>query len=171
MQIVKSFLNSPFYWLLMAVAALMAEIIALYYQYVLDDYPCVVCIHIRLWVAAFLLLGVAGLWLRKTKAGLLIAQVLSVVFSLGFLERSYVLYGTENGFISGSCSISLGFPEWFAVDQWMPWLFKVEGACGFTPDVLFGITMAESLLAASIFAVAITVLSLILTAINFKSSR
>ena len=163
MQALQAFSKSPFYWLAMALVALMAEAVALYYQYVLDDYPCVICIHIRIWVAAFFLLGVAGLWLRITNVGLLLAQALSLVFSIGLLERSYVLYGTENGFIDGSCSISLGFPTWFSVDQWMPWLFKVEGACGFTPELFWGINMSEVLLAGSIAATAVTALALGLT--------
>ncbi|MCK5880880.1 MAG: disulfide bond formation protein B [Sinobacterium sp.] len=162
MQILQQFVKGPFYWVAMALLAVIAQGVALYYQYVLDDYPCLLCIHVRIWVTAFFLLGVIGFWLRRSKAGLLIAHVLSLIFSVGLLERSYVLYGTENGFIDGTCTISLGFPSWFALDAWVPWLFEVQGACGFTPNLWLGFTMAEGLLAASAVAVMITATVLIM---------
>ena len=149
------------YWLLMVVCAIVAEGIALYYQYALEDYPCVLCIHIRIWVVGFFLLGLLGLFARKNRLGLLGLNIASLVLSLGLLERSYVLYGTENGWVEGTCAFALNFPAWFAIDHWMPWLFKVEGACGFTPDLWFGITMAEGLLVTGVAAVFVTTLMLV----------
>jgi Disulfide bond formation protein DsbB. len=37
-------------------------------------------------------------------------------------------------------------PDWFAVDRWMPWLFEVRNLCSFTPEMLFGLSMAETLM-------------------------
>lgn len=167
MQVILSFFKGRIYWLAMALCALMTEVVALYYQYVLGDYPCVICIHIRIWVAAFFLLGLVGFFLHRCKVGTVVAHVLGFIFAVGLLERSYVLYGTEKGLIDGSCSIALGFPVWFAVDEWVPWLFQVQGACGFTPDLWLGISMAEGLLATSIIAVFITAITLVL---NIKRS-
>ena len=39
------------FWLTLATLALFMEAAALYYQYVLNYYPCMVCIHIRLVIA------------------------------------------------------------------------------------------------------------------------
>jgi disulfide bond formation protein DsbB len=115
-------------------------------------------------VAAFILLGVAGLFLRGSKTGLRIANALVLLASIGLLERCYVLYATENGLIDGSCSMFLDFPTWFAVDQWLPSLFEVQGACGITPELLAGVSMAEGLLftavAVSLFSVLALALSL-----------
>ncbi|MDH5485720.1 MAG: disulfide bond formation protein B, partial [Gammaproteobacteria bacterium] len=49
-------------------------------------------------------------------------------------------------FIFGDCGFDTGLPAWFAVDQWLPWMFRVETSCGYTPELMFGITMAEALL-------------------------
>ena len=49
----------------------------------------------------------------------------------------------------GSCQFQLGMPDWFAVDRWMPWLFEVRNLCSFTPEMLFGVSMAESLMASA----------------------
>jgi disulfide bond formation protein DsbB len=50
-----------------------------------------------------------------------------------------------------------GLPDWFALDVWFPKLFKVWEPCGYTPELLFGITMAEGLLVFSVVMVLVTV--------------
>ena len=76
---------------------------------------------------------------------------LSVVFiTVGLTERSYQLLGTERGFVFGDCGFDLGLPAWFAIEEWLPWLFRVETACGYTPEIVFGITMAEALMVMSV---------------------
>ena len=45
--------------------------------------------------------------------------------------------------------MTLGLPSWFALDEWFPVLFGVWEACGDTPELLFGITMAEALIVLS----------------------
>ena len=37
-------------------------------------------------------------------------------------------------------------PDWFAVDRWFPSLFEVRNLCSFTPEMLLGLSMAESLM-------------------------
>jgi disulfide bond formation protein DsbB len=68
----------------------------------------------------------------------------------GLFERARYLYRLENGIGDGSCQFQLGMPDWFAVDRWMPWLFEVRNLCSFTPEMLFGVSMAESLAASAI---------------------
>jgi len=81
----------------------------------------------------------------------------------GFLERSWRVLAVERGWIFGDCDINLGMPEWFALDKWIPTLFEVQTACGYTPLIIFGITMAEML-------VVISVLMLIMSAAVFVAS-
>jgi len=150
------------YWGLMTGIALLAEVVALYYQYVLHEDPCIVCIHIRLWFTGFILLGLVGLKLRHSKAGLLIGHIIAFILAGGLLERSYHLYAIENGLIEGSCNFSLGLPSWFTPDQWLPLVYKATALCGYTPDLWFGITMAEGLLASAILAILACTLVLIL---------
>ncbi|KPK55333.1 MAG: disulfide bond formation protein DsbB [Thiotrichales bacterium SG8_50] len=140
---------SAWYWLALIGLGVAMLAIALFYQYQLDYWPCVLCIHTRIWVMAFVLVGVVGLVGRKFRLPLIIGHVLVAVTMAGLLERSWMLLGVERGFIQGSCDFNLGLPAWLALDQWFPSLFKVWEACGYTPELLFGVTMAEGLLVMS----------------------
>jgi disulfide bond formation protein DsbB len=121
-------------------------VVALYYQYVLGDEPCQVCIHARLWVAAFTLIALFMAVTPQNAALRIAANAGVLVTSVGLTERARYLYRLENGIGDGSCQFQLGMPDWFAVDRWMPWLFEVRNLCSFTPEMLFGLSMAESLM-------------------------
>lgn len=138
--------HSHWYWLMYIVGGLSMLAIALYHQYGLNEMPCVLCIHTRLWVIFFIFAAIIGLLFRKTRVMNSFAHILLVAAAIGLMDRSYQLLGTERGFILGACNFDLGLPAWFAVEQWMPWLFRVETTCGYTPEVAFGITMAEALM-------------------------
>ena len=141
----------------MILVAIAAEAIALYYQYVVGDDPCVLCVHVRLWTFVFIIAGILGLCLRKDKIGLLCSQLLSLVAAIGFTERSYQVLGVERGFVEGTCSMSLGLPDWFAPDKWLPSVFEARGFCGLTPEIMFGITMGEWLFVMGAIALAVIV--------------
>jgi len=149
--------SSAWYWLAILVAGLSLEAVALYYQYALDYYPCVVCIHVRIWVLGFVLVAIPALFVRSFRYLRTLAHALTVVLSIGLLERAWMLLGIERGTVEGSCSFDSGLPAWFALDQWFPALFKIWEACGYTPELLFGITMAESLVALAVVALLISI--------------
>lgn len=130
---------------------------ALYYQYALDAEPCVLCIHVRLWVCAFLLVGFMGLWARLHPISLVLANLLSLVSAVGFLERSYETLATERGWSESSCGINAGLPTWFNLEAWLPAIFEVRDSCGFTPYVVGKISMAEILVVIGILAVLATI--------------
>lgn len=140
--------QSNLYWAGLMLLGILQEAIALYYQYVLHKLPCVLCIHVRIWVMGMILVAILALFIRK-RALRNIPQVLNALIMLGLLERSWQLLGVERGFILGSCSMESGLPAWFALDKWFPFMFQVQDMCGYTPRLLFGITMAEALLALS----------------------
>ena len=138
--------RSPWYWLAVIVLGISMEVIALIYQYLLDYLPCVLCIHVRIWVLGFILVAVFALIIRHHRVLNSVAHVLNTVMMIGFLERSWMSFAVERGLVFGSCDMESGLPSWFALDVWFPKLFKVWEACGYTPVLLFGITMAEALL-------------------------
>jgi len=156
--------NGGLYWLALALAGLASEAVALFYQHVLDEMPCVLCIHVRLWMMALILVALLVLLLRRLRFMPLAGHLLTVVIAAGLLERSYQLLGTERGFVIGDCGFDLGLPDWFTPDVWFPAIFQVETSCGYTPKLLFGITMAEALIVASavftLLSVAMTVAAL-----------
>lgn len=126
--------RSAFFWVGIIVLCLAMEAGALYYQYVLDYLPCVLCVHVRAWVLFILLAAILGLFLRRGRLGLMVANLLVFVGALGMLERSYVTLGTEMGWIDGSCSeLQASFPTWLPLDHWFPALFKALESCGLTP--------------------------------------
>lgn len=142
--------RSVFYWLAIILACIVMEATALYYQYVLDYGPCVLCVHIRAWVFAILVLAVFGLIFRNNKKAATGINVLSVIAAGGMVERAYLTLGIEKGFVDGSCSLNASFPSWLPLDQWVPSVFEPWEACGYTPEMLFSITMAEALMAISV---------------------
>jgi disulfide bond formation protein DsbB len=147
------------YWLALILLGVSLESLALLYQYVLEYWPCVLCIHVRIWVLGLVAAALTGLMLRRRRAGRGIGHLLVFVISVGLLERSWKLIAIERGFaVDGECNFDAGLPEWFALDQWFPAMFKVWEACGYTPELLFGVTMAEALLVLSIALVATGVL-------------
>ena len=141
--------KSSLYWLALALIGLSFEAVALFYQYVLEEMPCVMCIQVRLWVMALIMVALLVLLLRRLRFMPVAGHLLTVVIAAGLLERSYQLLGTERGFVFGECGFDLGLPDWFTPDVWFPALFEVQTTCGYTPELLFGITMAEALIVAS----------------------
>ncbi len=137
------------YWMLMLVIGLAMEGIALFYQYELDYGPCVLCIHIRILVAALILFSLLALLLRGSRGGRLFSNFGTFLISAAMLERSWQTLGIEQGWIESACSMDLGLPDWLALDGWFPAVFEAWEACGYTPELLFGITMAQGLVAMS----------------------
>ena len=153
MEIIKTaqkWSQSYWYWLTYIVGGLVLLAVALFFQYGLEEQPCVVCIQIRLWISLLVIVAIIGLLLRE-KPWFNVASQLSVLLvAAGLVERSYLLLGTERGFIFADCGFNAGLPAWFAIEQWLPWLYQVEASCGYTPEIIFGITMAESLMLISV---------------------
>ncbi len=133
------------YWTAMALASASLLAVALYYQYVLHEEPCQVCIQARLWVCALILVSVVFALLPQRPVWQLPGHLLGLISCIGLGERGWFLYQLENGKGDGSCEFQLGMPDWFAVDQWLPALFEVRNLCSFTPALPLGLSMAEGL--------------------------
>jgi disulfide bond formation protein DsbB len=160
MAALDKILTTRWYWLGLVVLGMVMEGTALYYQYQLGEEPCQICIHIRIWVAAFTLVGLLMCLLPQKLFLAIPAHVLVIASAAGLLERSWYLYQVENGRGEGSCEFFLGFPEWFALDKWFPWMFEVRNLCGYTPELPLGISMAEGNVAAACALLVVGVLAL-----------
>lgn len=151
------------YWLSLISLGIALEGVALLYQYAWNEPPCVICIHVRLLVAAFILLAGAALFIRRYRFALVGAHALNTVIIAWLLERAWLLLGTERGTVIASCSMDLEMPPWLAFDQWLPALFQVQSLCGYTPELLFGITMAEGLTVMSALLVLVSAILMVTT--------
>lgn len=159
--------NSRLYWLALLLLSLGFLAIALYYQYILEQSPCVLCIQVRILMLALAFIGLNAYILnnRWSNRG---AHILALLVAAALLDRSYQLLGTERGFIFGDCGFELGLPSWLPLDSWFPHLFRVESSCGYTPELVLGITMAEALI---VFSTAFLFLSLALAVMSFMRSN
>ena len=146
MSSLTNLLQTRWYWAVVAALGFLLLAVALYYQYALGDEPCQVCIHARLWVVAFTLIALIVLVMPQTSSVRVAGNVGVIIAGAGLFERARYLYRLENGIGDGSCQFQLGMPDWFAVDRWMPWLFEVRNLCSFTPEMLLGLSMAETLM-------------------------
>ena len=146
MTTLSRFLKSRWYWLTLVLFGIALLSVALYYQYALGDEPCQVCIHARLWVVAFTLIALIMLITPQITLVRAVGNLGVLTAAAGLFERARYLYRLENGIGDGSCQFQLGMPDWFAVDRWMPWLFEVRNLCSFTPEMLLGLSMAETLM-------------------------
>ena len=144
-------LNTRAYWLAIALLGLALLIIALYYQHALGEEPCQVCVQIRLWVVAITGVGLLMVLMPRRTPSAVLGNALLLGCCLGLLERSWLLYQLENGRGNGSCEFQLGMPDWFAVDRWFPEVFEVRNLCSFTPELFWGVSMAEGLVAIALF--------------------
>jgi disulfide bond formation protein DsbB len=143
------------YWFMLIVLGVILESVALFFQYELEYWPCKLCIHVRIWVLAFTLLAIVALFVHRNKLLRTTLHVLTTFVMVALLERAWRLLGVERGTIEGSCNMESGLPGWFALDKWFPAVFKIHEPCGYTPELLFGVTMAEALLV--LFAVLVLI--------------
>lgn len=163
-KILDDMANKQWYWLANIAAGVSFMIVALMYQYNFDYDPCVMCIHIRLWVSLWIIVSIIGLITASIRSLKVISHLSIVSIAIAMVERSYHLLGTERGFVFGDCGFDLGFPSWFAIDEWLPSVYRIETSCGYTPELIFGITMAEFLM---VFSVGFLLLSAFVSLVYF----
>ncbi len=168
--------QSRWYWWSYIISGLGLLAIALYYQHVLDDPPCIMCIQVRLWLTLLIIISIGGLLSCNAKTLIMrgvntITHLLVVIVAMGLTERAYQILGTERGFVFGDCSFSLGLPSWLTPDVWWPWLFRVETSCGYTPEIAFGITMAEILMVLTVLLLSVSACIFIVTFVRMKPAK
>ena len=165
----KTLSHGRWYWSSVLASAVFLIAVALVYQHVLDERPCLLCIQIRLWVSLLIVVSFIGLLIRHNQLMNSVAHTSVVLIAIGLVERCYQLLGTERGFVDGDCGFDLGMPTWFAIEQWLPSVYYVHAACGYTPEIIFGITMAETLM---VYSVGLLLVSFFVMLASFlKSSK
>ncbi len=160
-QWINRYASSRLYWLGLMLISISMLVAALFYQYVLNEWPCVLCIQVRLWFTLLLLVSILMLALPTLSYLRHFSNMLVLIVAIGLADRSYQLLGTERGFIFSDCGFDLGLPSWFALDKWLPSIYRVDASCGYTPELLFGITMAEALMVFSVLFILLALLVLV----------
>ena len=119
-------------WLLLALSALVLELIALFFQYAMDLAPCIMCIYQRVAICAIILAGLVGfagyrfLVMRIFAYGL---WATGAIWGL-FIALEHVEKQTNAGSLFFSCDIFPNFPTWAPLHNWLPFMFEATGDCG-----------------------------------------
>jgi len=162
LSLLMKFAQSRWYWGIVVCAGLALEGVALFYQYILGEPPCVLCIQARFWTLTGLLFGLLGLWTERPLArGIAHVGLVSALVLL--INRSRISVLVERGEYEGQCGMDAGFPSWFALDDWLPQIFEVQTMCGYTPNFILGLTMGEGLFYGATLLLLIAVCALLLT--------
>lgn len=156
--------QSKWYWVFLLISGILFEAVALYQQYVLDEWPCVLCIHIRIWIIGIILLSLLALVVRPGLRLSRMFHIITVVMAIGLAERSWQVLAVERGWTFSECNMESGLPAWFALDKWFPLLFEVKTSCGYTPYIFMQISVAEILMLSS---VCLLLVSLSLTVVSW----
>jgi len=160
----STFLKGPRFWWAVFILSALSMVVALFYQYWLLEDPCAICIHIRIYMTGLMIVGLVGANLKPLTAKAA-WHWMCAVLSVGLALKSWELFGVERGFIEGSCTINAGLPSWFALESWIPSVFEARGICGFSPEMLLGVTMAEALMVVSIAAAMISILAAVVNSV------
>lgn len=163
--------RSSWFWLMLMVLCIALEATALIYQHVFYYDPCVLCVHIRAWILGIFVASLLGLVLHTSRIGLIISNLLVLLCTLGFVERSYRTLGTEMGFLDGACSMNPNYPSFLPLNKWLPSVFEPLTSCGYTPWVIPQVlSMAQALMALSI-ALALGMLVMLIVSLRRPSNE
>ncbi|MBW8190236.1 disulfide bond formation protein DsbB [Neiella marina] len=146
MRALCQFAETRWSWLLLAISALVLDLVALYFQHVMLLEPCVKCIHERVAMFGLMFAGLIGLinprsmvvriagyglWIYSAIEGLRIA-----------LSHVALQAPTANPFIN-SCGMDPEFPSWAPLDYWLPEVFMPRGMCDEVQWEFLGYSMPQ----------------------------
>jgi len=119
-------------WLLLAISAFGLEASALYFQYIMDLKPCIMCVYQRLAIAAIFFAGVLGyiapkvLLIRLLGFGLWgVGAIWGLIIALEHVEMQSAAMS-----LFFTCDFIPNFPTWAPLHEWLPFLFEASGDCG-----------------------------------------
>ena len=119
-------------WLLLALSALGLELCALFFQYVMNLAPCIMCVYQRVAIFAIVLAGFIGFLGCKFLIARIIAYALwatGAIWGL-LIALEHVEIQANSGSLFFSCDFVPNFPTWAPLHEWIPALFEATGDCG-----------------------------------------
>lgn len=132
-------------WLLLALSALGLELCALYFQYVMDLAPCIMCVYQRVAICAIILAGIIG---YAGSHYLLIRIISYILWATGaiwglLIALEHVDIQASSGSLFYSCEFVPNFPTWAPLHEWIPFLFEATGDCGEISWQFLGYSMPQ----------------------------
>ena len=156
-------------WLLLTASCSILEGIALYFQHGMGLNPCVMCIYERLALFSILAAGVLGALFPHIAFIRWIALLLGLYGAIKglFLTIKHTDYQL-NPAPWNQCSPFVEFPETLPLNKWFPNVFEATGVCSDVSWSLWGLSMAQWLIA--IFAVYLMIFIIIILS-QFKRTN
>ena len=97
--------QTSYFWLAGILYLVLMESIALYYQYILQFYPCALCVQVRAWVVGAILSSAISAYFREKFWIRFAGLSLTMVLISGGFYTSYYAWGVENGTVISTCSM------------------------------------------------------------------
>lgn len=139
------------YWALIIGVCVGLEAWALYFQVVLEYYPCELCIYTRVWLTGMALVAALGLWLHRYTVTRRILLAIQLLLAGCLAYITWRLLGVDYGFGPAStCGVATIFPSWARLDEWWPLVFQIQDSCQATPIVVWKLSMADGLTGVSL---------------------
>jgi len=130
-------------WALMSLSFALLLLSALVFQYIFKMEPCIKCIYQRVGVISLCIIFTIPLIFRGAVARTITyISSLLVICKCLTIAREHSLK-QHNLDPSGSCGFRPDFPDWLPLDQWLPSIFEVRGACDQINWLFQGYTMPE----------------------------
>lgn len=156
-------------WLLLAFAAVVLELTALYFQHVMMLKPCVMCIYER--CALF------GVMLAALVGALAPATPLRFVAMAGWIYSAWegIRLSWEHTMIQlhpspfATCDFAARFPSWLPLDKWLPSVFVATGDCAEKQWEFLSLSMPQWLVV--VFAIFMLIALLVVLAQFFPPRR
>ena len=106
-------------------------------QHLYDFQPCTMCIEIRFWISAAIIVALASAILGfLTRWGSRIAQMATVGLYAASAVEAIRLSMIEKGYLFSGCTPFTFYQEYLPLESWWPSMFEVQGLCG-NPVMLF----------------------------------
>lgn len=132
MDIIHRLATQPKAWLILAISALSLELSALYFQYIMNLPPCIMCIYQRVAILSIFFAGIIGYFSCKNLIGRLVAFSLlgtGAIWGLLIAVEHVEMQGAAFSLFF-TCELIPNFPSWAPLHEWLPFLFEATGDCG-----------------------------------------
>ncbi|MEW6990963.1 disulfide bond formation protein DsbB [Colwelliaceae bacterium 6441] len=150
-------------WQLLALSALGLEFSALFFQYVLELKPCIMCIYQRVAIWAIFFAGLVGSFTHQYVLGRIAAYALwgtGAIWGLLIALEHVEMQSATMSFLF-SCEFVPNFPSWAPLHEWLPALFAATGDCGDINWQFLGYSMPQWMIVVyGIYTVAFSVILL-----------
>lgn len=117
-------------WVLLALTGMGLEASALFFQYVMELSPCVLCVYERVAIMGIIFAGLVGaiapsnpIFRFSGFALWFISAANSLIIAIEHVDIQF------NPSPFSTCDFFPNFPTWAPLNDWAPWLFNPTGFC------------------------------------------